>query len=138
MSTFNLHFTQEAISKIILPKTKQDFYNDTKEKGLFLIVSKRSKTFYLRKTVEKKGRSRTINLGKFPYMSVSEARNKAAELKNQIARGINPLANNQVDNQPTELTNNPIDDKLNILKRKSNSEYMLSNQHILQLICRHN
>ncbi|MFU7501279.1 MAG: Arm DNA-binding domain-containing protein, partial [Candidatus Tisiphia sp.] len=116
MTTFDLNFTQQAVSKMILPKTKQDFYNDTKERGLYLIVNK-SKTFYLRKTVEKKGRCRAIRLGKFPYMSVAEARNKAAELKSQIERGINPLeklaiANNQIDNQPAELTNNPIDDKL--------------------------
>ncbi|WP_425363431.1 tyrosine-type recombinase/integrase [Candidatus Tisiphia endosymbiont of Hybos culiciformis] len=111
MTTFNSHFTQDTVSKIILPKTKQDFYNDTKEKGLFLIASKRSKTFYLRKTVEKKGRSRTINLGRFPYISVLEARNKAAELKNQIAKGINPL-------EKLAITNNPIDDKLTKLTVK--------------------
>ncbi|MCC8372049.1 MAG: tyrosine-type recombinase/integrase [Rickettsia endosymbiont of Pseudomimeciton antennatum] len=104
MPTFKLHFTQEAISKIILPKTKEDFYNDTKEKGLFLIARK-SKTFYLRKTVEKNGRSRTIKLGTFPYMLVVEARNKASELKSQIARGINPL-------EKLSIANNPIDDKL--------------------------
>ncbi|WP_375332698.1 MULTISPECIES: tyrosine-type recombinase/integrase [unclassified Candidatus Tisiphia] len=122
MTTFDLNFTQQAVSKIILSKTKTDFYNDTKEKGLYLIVNT-SKTFYLRKTVEKKGRCRAIRLGKFPYMSVAEARNKAAELKRQIARGINPLeklaiANNQIDNQPAELTNNPIDDKLTKLTVK--------------------
>ncbi len=121
MPTFKSHFTQEAISKIILPETKQDFYNDTKEKGLFLIARK-SKTFYLRKTVEKNGRSRTIKLGAFPCMSVVEARNKAAELKNQISKGI-PLeklaiANNQIDNKLTTLTNNPIDDKLTKLTVK--------------------
>ncbi|BFD46869.1 MAG: hypothetical protein DMENIID0002_15150 [Rickettsia endosymbiont of Sergentomyia squamirostris] len=122
MTTFDLDFTQKTVSKMIRPKTKQDFYNDTKEKGLYLIVNK-SKTFYLRKTVEKKGRCRAIRLGKFPYMSVAEARNKAAKLKRQIARGINPLeklaiANNQIDNQPAELTNNPIDDKLTKLTVK--------------------
>ncbi|MCC8372061.1 MAG: site-specific integrase [Rickettsia endosymbiont of Pseudomimeciton antennatum] len=109
MPTFKLHFTQEAISKIILPETKEDFYNDTKEKGLFLIARK-SKVFYLRKTIEKKGRSRTIKLGTFPYISVVEARAKASELKNQISKCIiNPLeklpiANNQIDNKLTTLT----------------------------------
>jgi integrase len=122
MATFKLHFTQDSISKIILPKTKPDFYNDIKEKGLYLIANK-SKTFYLRKTVEKKGRSRSIRLGKFPYMSVAEARNKGAELKSQIERGSNPLeklaiTNNQIDNQPIELTNNQIDDKLTKLTVK--------------------
>ncbi|MFU7502097.1 MAG: Arm DNA-binding domain-containing protein [Candidatus Tisiphia sp.] len=108
MTTFDLDFTQKAVSKIILSKTKPDFYNDTKEKGLYLIVNK-SKTFYLRKTVEKKGRCRAIRLGKFPYMSVAEARNKAVELKSQIEKGINPLeklaiANNQIDDKLTKLT----------------------------------
>ncbi|WP_341758443.1 Arm DNA-binding domain-containing protein [Candidatus Tisiphia endosymbiont of Ditula angustiorana] len=122
MTTFDLDFTQKAVSKMILSKTKPVFYNDTKEKGLFLTVNK-SKTFYLRKTVEKKGRCLAIRLGKFPYMSVAEARNKAAELKSQIEKGINPLeklaiTNNQIDNQPIELTNNQIDEKLTKLTVK--------------------
>lgn len=33
-----LHFTQESISKIICPKTKQDYYNDTKVVGLYQIT----------------------------------------------------------------------------------------------------
>ncbi|MCC8398357.1 MAG: site-specific integrase [Rickettsia endosymbiont of Labidopullus appendiculatus] len=119
MATDSFYFTQEVISKIIPPKTKQDVYVDTKEQGLILIVSSgknRSKVFYLRKTID--GRYRTIRLGKFPgniknqqpnEMSLVEARNKAIELKAQISKGIDPLknlsiSNNQIDNQPTELT----------------------------------
>ncbi|WP_342271903.1 Arm DNA-binding domain-containing protein [Candidatus Tisiphia endosymbiont of Parasteatoda lunata] len=90
--TTELNFTQEAISKIISHKTKQEVYVDTKEPGLILIASpgkNNTKVFYLRKTVD--GTYRTIKLGKFPYMSVAEARNKAIELKAQIASGINPI-----------------------------------------------
>ncbi|MCC8372206.1 MAG: tyrosine-type recombinase/integrase [Rickettsia endosymbiont of Pseudomimeciton antennatum] len=112
MATYSLHFTKEAIEKIICPRIKQDFYIDTKEHGLILVAScEDSKIFYLRTASYHK-----ITLGEFPYMSLVEARAKAAELKTQIGKGINHLAklaipNNQIDNESTELTFQELLDK---------------------------
>ncbi len=85
-----LFFTKDVLHKIEVPKEKQNVYKDTKEKGLILIVSYGgSKTFYLGKTIGKK--YPRIKIGRFPDLSITAARVKAAELKNQIAKGINPM-----------------------------------------------
>ncbi|WP_425361575.1 tyrosine-type recombinase/integrase [Candidatus Tisiphia endosymbiont of Ceraclea dissimilis] len=110
MATNSLNFTKEFIEKIIPPKAEKDgngkiicpkivqhVYVDTKEKGLVLNVSYLgTKSFFLSKTIN--GTAYKIRLGSFPNklhplpddISVAEARTKAAELKNQLVKGINP------------------------------------------------
>jgi integrase len=83
------NFTKEALLKIVPPQTNRDTYYDTKERGLSLIVSYGgSKIFYLYKWIDNK--PYRIKIGNFPDLSVPEAREKIIELKNQIAKGINP------------------------------------------------
>ncbi|HJD63641.1 MAG TPA: site-specific integrase [Rickettsia endosymbiont of Sericostoma sp.] len=110
MATNSLNFTKEIIEKIIPPKAEKDgngkiirpkivqhVYVDTKEKGLVLNVSYLgTKSFFLSKTIN--GTAYKIRLGSFPNklhplpddISVAEVRIKAAELKNQLVKGINP------------------------------------------------
>ena len=79
-----------AVHEIKAPQEKRDLYKDIKEKGLLFIVSYGiSKTFYLAITIGKK--YPRIKIGRFPDMSITEAREKAAELKNKIALGINHI-----------------------------------------------
>lgn len=88
-SNLNFNFTQNKLTKINPPKTKREIYKDTKEKGLILIVSYGgSKIFYFYKKI--KGRPYRIKIGAFPDLSITEARNKAIEYKNKIAKGTNP------------------------------------------------
>lgn len=90
MSVNSLLFTKDALHRINPPKERQEVYKDTKEKGLLLIVSYGgSKTFCLGKKFD--NIYHRIKIGRFPDLSVIEAREKAAELKNQIAKGINPI-----------------------------------------------
>lgn len=85
--TFN--FTQDKLKKIIPPETGRDTYKDTGEKGLILLVSYGgSKIFYLYKKI--KGKPYRIKIGDFADLSVIEAREKAIELRNKIAKGVNP------------------------------------------------
>ncbi|MES2215589.1 MAG: tyrosine-type recombinase/integrase [Pseudomonadota bacterium] len=84
-----LNFTKDNLLKIESPKTGREVYRDTKERGLILIVSYGgSKIFYLYKLID--CRPQRIKIGSFPDLSVTEAREKALELKNQIVKGINP------------------------------------------------
>ncbi|MES2676761.1 MAG: tyrosine-type recombinase/integrase [Pseudomonadota bacterium] len=88
-STLTINFTQDKLLKIIPPKINRDIYKDTKEKGLILIVSYgSSKIFYFYKKIQ--GKPYRIKIGAFPDLSVGEARDKAIEYKNKIAKGINP------------------------------------------------
>ncbi|WP_375318963.1 tyrosine-type recombinase/integrase [Candidatus Tisiphia endosymbiont of Oplodontha viridula] len=111
MAENSFNFTKEILEKTILPKAEKDsngkiirpkivqhVYSDTKEKGLVLNVSYLgTKSFFLSKKIN--GTAYKIKLGSFPNklnpspddISVAEARTKAAELKNQLAKGVNPI-----------------------------------------------
>lgn len=97
----SLNFTKDALLKIEPPKTSRDIYKDSKEKGLILIVSYGgSKIFYLYKLIS--GKPHRIKVGAFPDLSIAEAREKVLELKNQIAKGLNPAE--EKSNSAKELT----------------------------------
>lgn len=83
-------FTQLKIDSLSIPEHgKRAYYKDEKEAGLILDVrSSGSKSFYLYKKIN--GRPERILLGQYPDMKIPEARAKAAVLKGQIAKGINP------------------------------------------------
>lgn len=109
------NFTKDRLIKIEAPKTNQDTYKDLGEKGLILIVSYGgSKTFYLAKKIQQK--FCRIRIGRFPDLSLIEARAKAVELKNQIANGINPTKNSKTiplidDDTNAEMTFKQLFDK---------------------------
>ena len=61
------------------------------ETGLHVLIQPNgSKTFRLK--VQIQGKDRRLTLGAFPDLSLSDARQKAAELKKQIRQGIDPTA----------------------------------------------
>jgi integrase len=95
------NFTQDKILKITPPKTGRNIYKDTKEKGLILICSYGgSKIFYFYKKIQ--GKPYRIKIGAFPDLSIGEARDKAVELKNEIAKGGNPAEDkNKLSNEMT-------------------------------------
>jgi len=91
MSVKSLFFTKELLHEIKAPQEKRDIYKDTKEQGLLLIVSYGgSKVFYLGTVLDQK--YHRIKIGVFPDLSIPDARVKASELKGQIAKGYNPIA----------------------------------------------
>ncbi len=85
-----LNFTKAALLKAPAPlKGKLNYYKDTREPGLELIASSGgSKTFYLYRKIN--GKAERIKLGRFPDMSVENARKAAQRNKGLIASGINP------------------------------------------------
>ncbi|MCU9850561.1 tyrosine-type recombinase/integrase [Defluviimonas sp. WL0024] len=90
MTSHHLNFTKAALLKApAAPKGGKDYYNDEKEKGLVLAVTPAgTKSFYLYKRVE--GRPERILLGRFPDISIENARKLAASAKGKIAGGKNP------------------------------------------------
>ena len=62
--------------------------------GLHLrVLASGAKTWILRATID--GKRSDLGLGGFPAVSLADARNKARELRQQIANGSNPLAERQ-------------------------------------------
>lgn len=76
---------------------KRVLLNDEASKNLFLNVTQTSKAFLF--IYEKDKKQKSITLGKYPSLSLSAARRKADELREQIANGLNP----KLEKQKTEL-----------------------------------
>lgn len=85
----NINFTKALIEKLEPPFKGFKTYKDTKETGLSLyITSKGTKTFFVRKWID--GKDERVIIGKFPDISIENARKMAQKLKGEIASGINP------------------------------------------------
>ncbi|MER9965562.1 integrase arm-type DNA-binding domain-containing protein [Mesorhizobium sp. M0060] len=74
------------------PSTDKAQYEikDGKIAGLFVRISKESKTFVLKYRHE--GRSLRFTIGRYPDISLLEARNKAQEARTHVAKGLDPQA----------------------------------------------
>lgn len=83
-------FTKSLIEKLPLPeKGKTGIIYDEKESGLMLMsLSSGIKTFYLYRKIN--GKPERIKIGRFPDLSIENARNEARKLKGDLATGINP------------------------------------------------
>ncbi|TCS49755.1 site-specific recombinase XerD [Primorskyibacter sedentarius] len=90
MSSHHINFTKAALLKAPSPaKGKKDYYYDEREKGLLMAVtSAGTKSFYLYKRID--GRPERLLLGRFPDISIENARKLAASAKGEIATGQNP------------------------------------------------
>ncbi len=98
MASHKIKFTKDTLQKIAPPSRPEgkkggvyDTYRDAKEKGLALLVSNGgAKTFYLYAKVNEK--PERIKLGKFPEMTVEQARKAAVANRSLINEGRNPNA----------------------------------------------
>ncbi len=90
MASHRLNFTKAALSKApAAKKGSKDYYYDEREKGLVLAVTPTgTKSFYLYKRIE--GRPERLLLGRFPDISIENARKLATAAKGEIASGANP------------------------------------------------
>ena len=77
---------------------KRVLLNDEASKNLFLNVTQTSKAFLF--IYEKDKKQKSITLGHYPSLSLSGARRKADELREQIAKGLDP----QLEKQENELS----------------------------------
>ena len=85
------NFTKAEIDSLALPESgKRDTYQDTKVSGLHLRVSSTGiKTFSVFKRI-KGGNPERVTLGRYPNMTIDQARRKAMEINLAISEGANP------------------------------------------------
>jgi integrase len=85
-----LNFTKAGLDSLPNPPAgKRTYYYDTKARGLGIsITSSGAKSFIVYRKV--KGRPERVTLGRYPDLSIEQARGKAAEINAAIAKGENP------------------------------------------------
>ena len=85
-----INFTKATIDALTLPDSgKRTDYQDTKAKGLQLrITSSGIKTLSVLRRIN--GTLERITLGRYPDMTIEQARQRAAEIGIAIANGVNP------------------------------------------------
>jgi integrase len=86
-----LPFSKRAIENLPTPDADRVYYYDTKTPGLALCITTNDvRTFYVYKRVRKK--PTRIRLGRFPEVTVEQARTRATQLTGAIAAGADPMA----------------------------------------------
>lgn len=84
-----INFTKAIIDALPMPESgKRNIYHDTKISGLQLRVTS-VKTFFINRRI-KGGDPQRITLGRYPDMTIDQARRKAMEIVHVIAEGKNP------------------------------------------------
>lgn len=91
-------FTKPLLKDLPLPESgERIIYHDTHKDaaGLQLRVTATAKTFFVQKRVN--GTPERVTLGRFPDMTVEQARKNAAEIKAIIAKGESPTEKKRAD-----------------------------------------
>lgn len=84
-----INFTKAIIDALPMPESgKRNIYHDTKISGLQLRITS-VKTFFINRRI-KGGDPQRITLGRYPDMTIEQARRKTMELVHDIAEGKNP------------------------------------------------
>lgn len=90
MDNNKINFTKAGLLSLPLPeKGKINYYYDIQVKGLgVMLFNSGSKTFFLYKRIN--GRPDKIKLGRFPEITIEQARRAAYSMINDISLGVNP------------------------------------------------
>lgn len=99
-----LTFTKKALDNLPLPaEGKRSTYTDSKVPGLELrVTSKGTKTFSCQRWIKTSGRPERVTLGRYPVMTIEQARRQALQVSSAIADGHNPAeARRQLRGEPT-------------------------------------
>jgi len=72
------------------PATQTDI-RDVRSPGLFLRVTVEAKTWTFRFTCPVTGKRLRMRLARYPDMSLADARDRAADLRKLVAKGVNPI-----------------------------------------------
>jgi len=86
-----INFTKEALQSLPIPETgRRVVYHDTKTTGLQIRVTETgTKTFSVYRRI-KGGQPERVTLGRFPAMTIEQARKLAARVNAEIEEGSNP------------------------------------------------
>lgn len=90
MANNKLNFTKASLNALPVPPAgKRTYYYDTHTRGLGIgITSTGAKSFIVYRWVS--GKPERVTLGRYPDLSIEQARGKAAEVNSIIAKGDNP------------------------------------------------
>lgn len=100
MSKFS--FTKTKLEALVpAAPGKRDTHHDAQTPGLMIRVTDTgAKTFYLHRRID--GKPERVSLGKFPTMTVEQARQSVVKLNGQIAQGASPAkARRELKAEPT-------------------------------------
>lgn len=92
-----LNFTKRVLQELPLPESgKRSYFYDTRINGLVLqVTSTGAKSFQVYRKLHNK--PVRVTLGKFPDLTIAQARTKAQDALSQLAHGINPTAEKRAD-----------------------------------------
>ena len=98
----NFNFTKKTLDALLLPATgKRLYFYDTKVRGLELMVTEQgTKSFKVYRKCN--GKPIRVTLGKYPEMTVENARNEAQRIIAEMLKGKNP--NEEKKNLRAEMT----------------------------------
>jgi len=84
-----INFTKKEIDALPAPDTGRTYYHDSKVQGLVIGVGRTGKkSFILYRKIS--GIPERIPLGKYPDLTIEQARGKASDINSDIANGLNP------------------------------------------------
>ncbi len=83
--------TKSVVDRTPFPDAGQSFLRDSLLNGFALRLTPGSKSFILEKRIH--GKVKRVTLGRYPDITVEQARNEAHKWLGQIATGENPIAN---------------------------------------------
>jgi hypothetical protein len=84
-----LNFTKRVLDRLTLPSEGVAYFYDTDTKGLAICVGKTGrKSFLLYRRIQ--GKPERIKIGRYPDVSIEQARKTVATLNADIAQDLNP------------------------------------------------
>lgn len=116
-----MRLTKTVMNKITQPASGQAFYRDDQLKGFALrITASGVRSFIVEKRVD--GKVKRMTLGRYPDLTVEQARREAQKLLGKIATGIDPVAEKKEKLTKKLTLQNAFDDYLSARKNlKSNT-----------------
>jgi integrase len=91
----SIKITKTLVDKLESPVTGQTFFRDSELKGFAVrITSGGAKSFIIEKRIQ--GQVKRITLGRYPELTVEQARKEAHKVLGHIASGGNPIADKQL------------------------------------------
>ena len=107
--------TKNFIDKLSTPDQGQVFYRDDLLKGFGVRVTESGvRSFILEKRIN--GKVKRITLGRYPELTVEQARKEAQKLLGKIATGINPVSERKATEQRAITLQQVLDDYLKVRK----------------------
>ncbi len=136
MENNKINFTKATILSLPLPeKGKIAYYYDTQVNGLgIMIFNSGTKTFFLYKRVN--GRPDKIKIGRFPEITVEQARRAAYTMINDITLGVNPKEEKSKQNntqQFKDLFNDYLERHAKLHKKTWEDDVYMFNKYVTSI-----